>query len=80
MVMLLSPPIRFGAALRPTESPDDWRAKARLAESLGYDIIYRSDLSGMPSPLPALVAAAAATERIRIGTAVLNVGFWHPLL
>jgi probable F420-dependent oxidoreductase len=80
MVMLMPPPIRFGAALRPTESPNDWRAKARLAESLGYDIIYRSDLPGMPSPLPALVAAAAATERIRVGTAVLNVGFWHPML
>jgi probable F420-dependent oxidoreductase len=80
MVSLLPRPIRFGAALRPTESPDDWRAKARLAETLGYDIIYRSDLPGMPSPLPALAAAAFATERIRVGSAVLNVGFWHPEL
>lgn len=80
MVSLIQRPIRFGAALRPTESPDDWRAKARIAESLGYDIIYRSDLPGMPSPLPALVAAASATERIRVGTAVLNIGFWHPVL
>lgn len=80
MVSLFQPPIRFGAALRPTASPDDWRAKARSAEALGYDIVYRSDLPGMPSPLPALVAAAGATERIRVGTAVLNVGFWHPQL
>jgi probable F420-dependent oxidoreductase len=80
VVTLLQRPIRFGVALRPASSPGEWRDKARLAEALGFDILYRSDIPGMPSPLPALVAAAVATERIRVGTSVLNVGFWHPRL
>lgn len=38
------------------------------------------DHLGMPAPFPALVAAAEATERPRLGTFVLNAGFWNPAL
>jgi len=34
----------------------------------------------MPAPFTALVAAAEATERPRLGTFVLNAGFWNPAL
>ncbi|MGG7569838.1 LLM class flavin-dependent oxidoreductase [Streptomyces sirii] len=33
-----------------------------------------------PAPFPALVAAAEATERPRMGTFVLNAGFFNPAL
>jgi alkanesulfonate monooxygenase SsuD/methylene tetrahydromethanopterin reductase-like flavin-dependent oxidoreductase (luciferase family) len=34
----------------------------------------------MPAPFPALVSAAEATTRLRVGTLVLNVGFYQPAL
>ncbi|MFE3587483.1 hypothetical protein ACFXOY_08150 [Streptomyces niveus] len=38
------------------------------------------DHLGMVAPFPALVAAAEATGRPRLGTFVLNCGFWNPAL
>lgn len=38
------------------------------------------DHLGVQSPFLAVVAAAAATERIRLTTFVLNSGFWNPVL
>ncbi|ELS51592.1 putative Rif11 like protein [Streptomyces viridochromogenes Tue57] len=58
----------------------EWRAKCRRAEELGYDVLLVPDHLGMPAPFPALVAAAEATERPRLGTFVLNAGFWNPAL
>ena len=34
----------------------------------------------MPAPFPALVSAAEATTRLRVGTLVLNAGFYQPAL
>lgn len=50
----------------------------RRAEQLGYDTVFAADHLGTPSPFPALVAAAHATERLRVGTLVINVPFWNP--
>ncbi|AJP00941.1 5,10-methylene tetrahydromethanopterin reductase [Streptomyces cyaneogriseus subsp. noncyanogenus] len=73
-------PFRFGVNL-VTPAPDrEWRAKCRRAEELGYDVILVPDHLGMAAPFPALVAAAEATERPRLGTFVLNAGFWNPAL
>jgi probable F420-dependent oxidoreductase len=58
----------------------EWRARCRRAEELGYDVILVPDHLGMPAPFPALVAAAEATERPRVGTFVLNAAFWNPTL
>lgn len=57
-----------------------WRARCVRAEALGYDVILVPDHLGMVAPFPALVAAAAATERPRLGTFVLNAAFWNPAL
>ena len=73
-------PFRFGVNLVTPESGDAWRAKCRRAEELGYDVLLVPDHLGMPAPFPALVAAAEATERPRVGTFVLNAGFWNPAL
>lgn len=41
---------------------------------------YVADHPGLaPSPFVALAAAAAVTERIELGTCVVNAGFWEPL-
>ncbi len=77
----LSPrPFRFGVNLVHPASAEEWRAKCRRAEELGYDVILVPDHLGTPAPFPALVAAAEATERPRLGTFVLNAGFWNPTL
>lgn len=73
-------PFRFGVNLMTCAPADEWRAKCRRAEELGYDVILVPDHLGMPAPFPALVAAAEATQRPRLGTFVLNAGFWNPAL
>ncbi|WP_431924806.1 TIGR03621 family F420-dependent LLM class oxidoreductase [Amycolatopsis tucumanensis] len=71
---------RFGVSLRFLTGRDDWAAKCRRAEELGYDTITIPDHLGMPAPFPALVAAAQATERVRVGHMVLNAPFYNPVL
>ncbi|WP_089105468.1 TIGR03621 family F420-dependent LLM class oxidoreductase [Streptomyces hyaluromycini] len=73
-------PFRFGVNLLTPASAGEWRAKCRRAEELGYDVLLVPDHLGMPAPFPALVAAAGATERPRLGTFVLNAAFWNPTL
>lgn len=73
-------PFRFGVNLLSPTSAAEWRAKCRRAEQLGYDVILVPDHLGMPAPFPSLVAAAEATQRPRLGTFVLNAGFWNPTL
>ncbi|MBG0856997.1 LLM class F420-dependent oxidoreductase [Streptomyces spinoverrucosus] len=73
-------PFRFGVNLVSPAPAGEWRAKCRRAEELGYDVLLVPDHLGMPAPFPALAAAAAATERPRLGTFVLNAGFWNPAL
>jgi probable F420-dependent oxidoreductase len=52
---------------------------ARRAESLGYDALVLPDhLVDQHAPVPVLASIAAVTDRIRIGTFVLNAGLRHP--
>ncbi|WP_043268412.1 LLM class F420-dependent oxidoreductase [Streptomyces sp. CT34] len=71
---------RFGVNMLTIDSGPAWREKCRRAEELGYDVLLVPDHLGWPSPFPALVAAAEATERPRVGTFVLNAGFFNPAL
>ncbi|MEU8528525.1 MULTISPECIES: TIGR03621 family F420-dependent LLM class oxidoreductase [Streptomyces] len=73
-------PFRFGVNMLTHGTGEEWRARCRRAEELGYDVILVADHLGMPAPFPALVAAAAVTSRPRLGTFVLNAGFWNPAL
>src|SRR5919108_1905512 len=76
----MSRPFRFAVSLINPAPAGEWRAKCRRAEELGYDVILVPDHLGMVAPFPALVAAAEATERPRLGTFVLNAGLWNPAL
>ena len=54
----------------------------RRAEALGYDVALVPDHLGhnLPAPMPTLVAAANATDHLRVGTFVLNNAFWNASL
>ena len=52
----------------------DWREsleKVRIAESLGYELVATGEAWG-PSTVPWMTLLAANTERIQIGTSILN--------
>jgi probable F420-dependent oxidoreductase len=74
-----SRPFRFGISLVETAPRAAWRAKARHAEDLGYDIIQLPDHLGTPAPFPAMVSAGEATT-LPVGTYMLNTPFYRPAL
>ncbi|WP_103353924.1 TIGR03621 family F420-dependent LLM class oxidoreductase [Amycolatopsis sp. CA-128772] len=73
-------PFRFGVAMYVPGSRAEWMAKCRKAEDLGYDVVGVVDHLGRVAPVPALLLAAEATERIRLNTYVLNASFHNPVL
>src|SRR5260370_26563513 len=74
-------PFRFGVNLAHAGSRAEWREMARKVEALGYDTLTVPDhLTDLVSPMPALVSAAEATQRLRVVTHVLNTDLRHPLL
>jgi probable F420-dependent oxidoreductase len=70
---------RFGLGLLPKKSRSEWQEAARRAEGLGFDVLHVPDHLGAPAPFPALMSAAEVTT-IRLGTYVLNAGFYKPAL
>jgi probable F420-dependent oxidoreductase len=75
-------PFRFGVSMWSASSRDEWRDKARRAEAAGFDTMLVADhlADGMFPPLTALVTAADATDRLRVGTLVVNNDFRHPVV
>ncbi|TDD83568.1 LLM class F420-dependent oxidoreductase [Actinomadura rubrisoli] len=71
---------RFGFNVFDIASREGFAEQCRRAERYGYDTALVPDHLGSPAPFPTLVAAADATERLRVGTFVLNAGFWNPHL
>ena len=61
------------------ENTSRWLELAKAAEAGGLDTLYVADHPTSPAPFVALAAAATVTERIRLGTCVLNAGRWEPL-
>lgn len=57
-----------------------WLELARAVEDSGFHALYVPDHPGSsPSPFVSLAAAATVTERIELGTCVVNAGVWEPL-
>ena len=74
-------PFRFGINMRDASSRAEWQDKARKVEALGYAVLLVPDhLAAMLAPIPAVMSAADATTRLRIGTNVLNNDLRHPVL
>ena len=73
--------IRFGiqSGRGLGEGPGGWTALARRAEALGYSTLLVPDhFFPMLAPIPAMMAAAAATTRLGVGSLVLANDFRHP--
>jgi probable F420-dependent oxidoreductase len=68
---------RFGFNVFDIVSRDDFAERCRRGERYGYDVALVPDHLGSPAPFPTMVAAADATERLRVGALVLNAGFWN---
>jgi probable F420-dependent oxidoreductase len=77
---LATRPFRFGVSgQRATRA--EWQELARKAEDLGFSTLLLPDhLGRQMSPLPALQAAAHATQRLKVGTIVLDNDFRHPVV
>jgi probable F420-dependent oxidoreductase len=76
----MAKPFRFGVGLqagRRQQSVQEW---ARRVEDLGYDVALVADHLYTTAPFPMLTAIAAATSSLRVGTFVLNAGFYRPAL
>src|SRR5947207_12106462 len=74
-------PFRFGISIWHVGSRAELADRARKIEALGYDTLSFPDhLTDRIAPLPALVTAANATTRLRVGTNVLNNDLRHPVL
>jgi probable F420-dependent oxidoreductase len=73
-------PFRFIADIRTVADARTIGERARRAEAAGYDALVLTDHLGYDqlAPMPGLAVAAAATERLRIGTFVLNNDLRHP--
>jgi probable F420-dependent oxidoreductase len=73
-------PFRFGVS-GGRQTRQEWLDLARKTDDLGYSTLLLPDHFGPQlAPLPALLAAAAATPRLRVGTIVLDNDFRHPAL
>ena len=74
-------PFRFGVQLSTASSADDWAAKARRAEELGFSSAFMPDHFGDQfAPVPGLMAVADATESLRIGALVFDNDYKHPVV
>src|SRR5437868_2108830 len=74
-------PFRFGVGVWHVASRAELADKARKVEALGYDTLSFPDhLTDRIAPMPAVMTAAEATTRLRIGTNVLNNDLRHPVL
>jgi probable F420-dependent oxidoreductase len=71
---------RFSVNVFGIPSREALRDRCRRAESAGFHTVFVPDHLGAPAPFPVLLAAAEATEHLRVGTLVLNAPFWTPAL
>jgi probable F420-dependent oxidoreductase len=72
--------MRFGIIMSSLSTGVEWRESALAYEAKGFDYIHIPDHIGGPDPFVAASSIALVTERVRVGTLVLNAEFWNPLL
>lgn len=77
---------RFGVIGEHVSSAEAWRTTARRAEQFGYSTLFIRDhfipepFGDQFAPMIALMAAADATETLRVGSLVLDNDYRHPVL
>jgi probable F420-dependent oxidoreductase len=76
----MTQPFRFGALEVFAMSGTAWMEQARVVEGNGFSTLQIVDhLGPMWSPVPALTAAAVATDTLRVGTQVFANDYRHPV-
>ena len=77
-----SRPIRFGVSGAFGGEPSQWADTARRVEAIGFDVLHIADhlVPSSLSPFAAAGIALGATERLHVGTLVLNNDFRHPVI
>jgi probable F420-dependent oxidoreductase len=79
-------PFRFGVINERCHSATAWTGQARRTEDLGYATFLIRDhfvpdfFGDQLAPLTALMAAAAATRTLRVGTLVIDNDYRHPIV
>jgi probable F420-dependent oxidoreductase len=74
-------PFRFGVQEHRAPSAKAWKDKARQVEALGYAALYLPDhFTDQLGPIAALMAAADATTRLRVGSLVFDNDYRHPVV
>ncbi|MEX2294458.1 MAG: TIGR03621 family F420-dependent LLM class oxidoreductase [Acidimicrobiales bacterium] len=74
-------PFRFGIQCKGPADPIAWPDHARKVEDLGWSTLTVADhLDDSLAPMPALMAAAAATTTLQVGTMVLANDYRHPVM
>jgi probable F420-dependent oxidoreductase len=73
---------RFAIVAKQARPAAEFRALAQRAEALGYSTLYVPDhfVDHALGPIPAAMAAAAATTTLRVGTLVLGNDYRHPVV
>jgi probable F420-dependent oxidoreductase len=72
---------RFGVQVSKETSARGWAELARRAEGTGYDVFTMPDhFTDQLAPIPALMAAADATTKLRIGALVFDNDYKHPVV
>lgn len=72
---------RFGVQASTAPDARSWAQSARQMEQLGYSTLTMPDhFTGQLAPIPALMAAAGATEHLRVGALVFDNDYRHPVV
>ena len=74
--------IRFSTQSGSQPTGQDWLARAKRLEAIGYETLSMPDhmVGGAWSNMPALGAAAAVTTKLRLGNLVLGNDFRNPVV
>jgi probable F420-dependent oxidoreductase len=75
-------PLRFATQTGSAPSGEEWLARARRLETIGYVTLSMPDhmVGAAWGSLPALAAAAAVTTTLRLGNLVLDNDFRNPVV
>jgi probable F420-dependent oxidoreductase len=74
-------PFRFSVQEHRAHSARHWREKAQAVESMGYTTVFLPDhFNDQLGVISALMAAADATTKLRIGSLVFDNDYRHPIV